>query len=89
MLPRVPGFIGLGVMGYPMAVNLLKKVDAVTKLQVNDVSGQVVDRFKDEAPDLLSVSSSARESADRVVRSRNTSATRINVANWCPRTFCS
>ncbi|KAL3710114.1 hypothetical protein TMatcc_003906 [Talaromyces marneffei ATCC 18224] len=36
MPPRVLGFIGLGVMGYPMALNVLKKLEDGTKLQVYD-----------------------------------------------------
>lgn len=72
MSPRVLGFVGLGVMGYPMAVNLFKKLDVGTKLHVYDVSSQVLSNFEQEAPHLVSVCSSAREVAERSVRSSNT-----------------
>ena len=62
------GFIGLGVMGYPMAVNLLKKLETRTKLHVYDVSSQVLDNFEQEAPNLVSICSSAREVTERSVR---------------------
>lgn len=70
MSPRVLGFIGLGVMGYPMALNLLKKVERGTKLHVYDVSRDVLRRLNDEFPELVSVCSSAREVAERSVGSR-------------------
>lgn len=68
MSRRMLGFIGLSVMGYPLAVNLLKNLDACSRLQVYAVTSRVLDKLKDEDSDLLSASSSAREVADRVVR---------------------
>ncbi|KAJ5935989.1 hypothetical protein N7454_005287 [Penicillium verhagenii] len=61
MPSRELGFIGLGVMGYPMARNLLKKLDNGGKLHVYDVSDEVLRRFEHEAPQMVSVCSSSRE----------------------------
>lgn len=63
MSSRVLGFIGLGVMGYPMARNLLKRLEAGTQLQVYDVSESVLSKFQQEASEQVHVSSSAREVA--------------------------
>lgn len=70
MSPRVLGFIGLGVMGYPMAFNLLKKLEEGTTLHVYDVSEEVLSKFSNESPEIVSVCSSAREVAEKSVRSR-------------------
>jgi Fe2+ or Zn2+ uptake regulation protein len=70
------GFIGLGVMGYPMAVNLLKKLDDGGILHVYDVSNQVLEKFEQEAPHLVVVCSSAREVSERSVQCQD-SATPI------------
>lgn len=77
MSPPALGFIGLGVMGYPVAVNLLKKLETGTKLHVYDVSSQVLDKLKQETPNLVSICSSAREVAKRLVRSSNTMVIKI------------
>jgi ornithine cyclodeaminase/alanine dehydrogenase-like protein (mu-crystallin family) len=45
-------FIGLGVMGYPMAVNLRKKIGQDQKLVVCDVSKEAVERFKAQTQEL-------------------------------------
>ncbi|KAJ5923050.1 hypothetical protein N7516_010753 [Penicillium verrucosum] len=65
MSPRELGFIGLGVMGYPMALNLLNRLETGSSLHVYDVSSQVLDEFKQEAPNLVSICSSARDVAER------------------------
>ncbi|KAK5173435.1 uncharacterized protein LTR77_002116 [Saxophila tyrrhenica] len=41
-------FIGLGVMGYGMAVNLRTKLDRNTTMYICDVSEAAIERFKDE-----------------------------------------
>ncbi|KAF4553930.1 Hypothetical protein D9617_5g068050 [Elsinoe fawcettii] len=41
-------FIGLGVMGYPMAVNLRKKMPSSDKLLICDVSTNALSRFQSE-----------------------------------------
>lgn len=61
------GFIGRGVMGYPMAVNLLRKLETGTQLHVYEVSSQALEKFKQEAPGLVSVCSSASEVAEEFV----------------------
>ncbi|KAJ5365736.1 hypothetical protein N7517_008622 [Penicillium concentricum] len=65
MSPPALGFIGLGVMGYPMALNMLNRLETGTRLHVYDVSSQVLDNFKQEAPNLVSICSSARNVAER------------------------
>lgn len=40
---------GLGVMGYPMAVNLLKGLDASKTLLICDVSDEAIKQFLDDA----------------------------------------
>ena len=44
-----PGMTGLGVMGYPMAVNLFKGLDASKSLLICDVSDEAIARFLSEA----------------------------------------
>ncbi|KAF3386211.1 putative 3-hydroxyisobutyrate dehydrogenase [Penicillium rolfsii] len=63
MSSRVLGFIGLGVMGYPMARNLLKRVKAGTQLYVYDISEHVLSKFQQEAPGQVHICSSASEVA--------------------------
>ncbi|PNS20506.1 hypothetical protein CAC42_5956 [Sphaceloma murrayae] len=41
-------FIGLGVMGYPMAINLRKKMDPSHKLLICDVSKEALSKFQSE-----------------------------------------
>ncbi|KAJ5726901.1 hypothetical protein N7493_005928 [Penicillium malachiteum] len=65
MPAKMFGFIGLGVMGYPMAVNLLKKLEDGGKLHVYDVSNHDLAKFKQEALDLVMVCSGAREVSER------------------------
>ncbi|CAG8909731.1 unnamed protein product [Penicillium egyptiacum] len=65
MSPPALGFIGLGVMGYPMALNLLNKLETGTRLHVYDVSSQILDKSKSEAPNLVSICLSARDVAER------------------------
>ncbi|KAJ8472898.1 hypothetical protein ONZ45_g16496 [Pleurotus djamor] len=48
-LPTRYGWIGLGAMGYPMALNLRKSLPADHSLVVNDVNLAVVERFLEEA----------------------------------------
>ncbi|EME84955.1 uncharacterized protein MYCFIDRAFT_83007 [Pseudocercospora fijiensis CIRAD86] len=45
-------FIGLGVMGYPMAMNLRKKIDADRTLIVCDVNQDAVKRFQEQTKGL-------------------------------------
>ncbi|KAJ5382253.1 hypothetical protein N7517_000164 [Penicillium concentricum] len=41
-------FIGLGVMGYPMAINLRERISSNTKILVNDVSVEAIERYQKE-----------------------------------------
>ena len=41
-------FIGLGVMGYPMAKNLRSKVGQDTTIYVCDVAEAAIEKFKEE-----------------------------------------
>ncbi|KAJ5631988.1 hypothetical protein N7490_008327 [Penicillium lividum] len=64
MLPRELGFIGLGVMGYPMALNLLKKFEDGARLHVYDVDDRALRKFEEEEPTKVHVCSNAREVAE-------------------------
>lgn len=70
-LPKHVGWIGLGLMGLPMATNLLKKMDPKTSFYVYDVVQESVDKFVnlDEAKGRVQVCGSAKEVADKSVRS--------------------
>jgi len=74
MSRRMLGFIGLGVMGYPMAVNLLKKLGDGGKLHAFDVSNHVLESLKQEAPDLVVACSSAREVSEKSVEYQNSTS---------------
>lgn len=80
-LPQSIGWIGLGVMGCPMASNLLKKMDSATLLYVFDVAKAVVDKFVEEGDGRVFACQSSKEVADKSVRIaekfRHTSTRRI------------
>lgn len=67
MSPRELGFIGLGVMGYPMALNLLKKLEDGARLHVYDVDDRALRKFEEEASTKVDVCSNAREVAESSV----------------------
>lgn len=69
-LPKNIGWIGLGLMGLPMATNLLKKTDSETKFYVYDVVQESIDKFAnlDEAKGRVEACGSAKEVADKSVR---------------------
>lgn len=62
------GFIGLGVMGYPMVLNLVKKVNLIDKLHVYDISNQDLAKLEAEAPEKVDVCASALEVTEKSVR---------------------
>ncbi|QDS71541.1 hypothetical protein FKW77_005368 [Venturia effusa] len=62
------GFIGLGLMGLPMAQNLVKKTSHSTKLFVYDVVDDVLKTFCEEHPLRVTAMRSSREVAERAVR---------------------
>lgn len=56
------GFIGLGVMGYPMALNVARKLsNTQSPLYVYDISTEVLQRFQKEMPGAVCACSNARE----------------------------
>lgn len=58
------GFIGLGVMGYPMACLLAQKLRSDTRLFVFDVAEAQLKKIQSEYPDRIIVSKSSKEVAD-------------------------
>ena len=59
--PLNVGFIGLGTMGFAMAVNLVKKLPRGSKLFVYDISTDAVDRFVAQHPESAVAAGSAKE----------------------------
>ena len=55
------GFIGLGVMGYPMASLLAQKLPPDTRLFVFDVAQTQLKKIKSEHPDRIMVAESSKE----------------------------
>lgn len=66
-LPKAIGWIGLGLMGDPMAHNLLKKADSDTKFFVYDVISDAVDKFVKDGQGRVEACQSSREVAERSV----------------------
>lgn len=68
-LPNNVGWIGLGLMGLPMATNLLKKMDPETKFYVYDVAQESIDKFVNfkEAKGRVEACNSSKEVADKSV----------------------
>ena len=63
------GFIGLGAMGFPMALNLAKKVPGLKTINIYDVSADSLKRAAAAAADCFNACSSAKEVAEKSVRS--------------------
>lgn len=66
-LPKAIGWIGLGLMGDPMARNLLKKTPEDTQLFVYDVVPAAVEKFVQEGKGRVQACQSSREVAERSV----------------------
>jgi 3-hydroxyisobutyrate dehydrogenase len=66
-LPKSIGWVGLGLMGYPMATNLLKKLDNTTQFYVFDVAKDLVDRFVNDGEGRVYACQSSKEVADKSV----------------------
>ncbi|KAI7278074.1 hypothetical protein KC332_g17152 [Hortaea werneckii] len=64
-LPKNIGWIGLGLMGLPMARNLLKKMDDDTQFFVFDVVQESIDTFVADGNGRVHACSSSREIADK------------------------
>ena len=68
-LPKNIGWIGLGLMGLPMATNLVKRMDKETKFYVFDVSKASMEQFAglDEGKGRIEICASSKEVADKSV----------------------
>lgn len=88
MSPRELGFIGLGVMGYPMALNLLKKLEDGARLHVYDVDDHALRKFEEEAPTKVHVCSNAAEVAESSVNITLQCEGGNPVINAATRRFC-
>jgi len=67
-LPKSVGFIGLGLMGKPMVVNLAEKLPAGSRIHVHDVVTAAVDELCASYPDRVVRCTSAREVTEKSVR---------------------
>lgn len=59
--PLNVGFVGLGAMGFAMAVNLASKLPRGSKLSVYDISKETMDKFVAQHPDSAVAAGSAKE----------------------------
>lgn len=66
-LPQNVGWIGLGLMGLPMAQNLLRKMDKSTNFYVYDVIQESIDEFVKAGDGRVKACSSSKEVADKSV----------------------
>ncbi|KAF8070028.1 3-hydroxyisobutyrate dehydrogenase [Lyophyllum atratum] len=66
-IPKSFGWIGLGAMGYPMAVQLRRKMPATSELHIFDVNEAVLHQFVQEMGDYgpVDVALNAREAAEK------------------------
>ncbi|KAF2662795.1 3-hydroxyisobutyrate dehydrogenase-like protein [Lophiostoma macrostomum CBS 122681] len=60
------GFIGLGAMGYSMAMNVRQKMDSNATLYINDINNSACERFKSEysSHGRIEIVSTAREASE-------------------------
>lgn len=70
LFPKSFGFIGLGAMGYPMAVQLRRKLPASTPLAIYDLNEAALNQFVQatEGCGETYIAMSSREVAERAVR---------------------
>lgn len=66
-LPKNIGWIGLGVMGLPMATNLLNKMDPETTFYVYDVVKESIDKIVRDGKGRAKECASSKEVADKSV----------------------
>jgi 3-hydroxyisobutyrate dehydrogenase len=71
------GFVGLGAMGLPMAGHLAAKLPAEVRMHVFDLNQAAVDQLHKDYPERVTKSSSAKEVADKSVRTRDCSCSGI------------
>lgn len=62
------GFVGLGLMGKPMAGHLATKLPEATKIHVFDVVPKTIEELFQEYPDRIVQGTSAKDVADKSVR---------------------
>ena len=65
-LPKKIGWVGLGLMGYPMAGNLLKKMPDA-EFFVYDVIQDSIDKFVKDGDGRVQACSNSKEVADKSV----------------------
>lgn len=65
--PTEVGFVGLGIMGFPMARNLISKLPAGSKIFVYDISQDAVGRFQALYPESVVPCNSAKEVTEQSV----------------------
>ena len=66
-LPKNIGWIGLGLMGFPMASNLLKKTSEDTQLYVYDVVQDSIDKLVKQGNGRVHACGSSKEVTDKSV----------------------
>jgi len=70
-LPNNVGFIGLGIMGYPMAANLAAKLPSPSNLHIYDISTESLSKLQKEAREpRVHICKSSKEVAEQSVRIR-------------------
>lgn len=67
-LPKNIGWIGLGIMGLPMAKNIIEKTSNDTQLFVYDVVQDSIDKLVNDGKGRVHVCGSSKEVADKSVR---------------------
>lgn len=68
VLPDSVGFIGIGLMGKPMVVNLANKLPPGSRIHVHDVVTAAVDELCTSYPDQIVRCTSAKEVTEKSVR---------------------
>jgi len=66
-LPKKIGWVGLGLMGDPMARNLLRKMESDTEIYVYDVIQDAIDKFVKEGQGRVIACKSSKEVAEKSV----------------------
>ncbi|KAK3688057.1 NAD binding domain of 6-phosphogluconate dehydrogenase-domain-containing protein [Podospora appendiculata] len=64
-LPTSIGFIGLGIMGRPMATNLARKLPPDAKIHVHDVVATATEQFYTVFPDMVVKCANAKEVTEK------------------------
>ena len=67
VLPSLVGFIGLGAMGLPMAINFANALARGSKIYVHDTVETPVDEICTKFPDMAVKCASAKEVASKSV----------------------